>query len=433
MNQLSGKKLCNRKQFLSYMGLGLISSSALPGFSSSSHTNDKSFPAMNTNSYPIPRRNLNAATEQKESKFYPTPDNPKKRTGYAIVGLGKLTLGNILPAFASCKHSKVVALVSGDAQKASNVADQYGIDPKNIYNYQNFDSIKDNKEIDAVYIVLPNSMHHEFTLRAAAAGKHVLCEKPMANSVQESEEMIEACKKADRKLMIAYRVQYEPNNKMIMEWIRNKEYGTVKHIELFNGQNIGDPTQWRLKKSLAGGGALVDIGIYCLNTCRYLLGEEPDSVAASIHSTPGDDRFKEVEESIFFQLRFPSGVTANCASSYGAHQSRRYRVYSEEAWFGMDPAFPYKGLKTEFSQANDNVEWKSNPSIPEADQFALEIDHFTQCIQHDLKPFTPGEEGLQDHKIMQAIYRSATEQKVIKLDTFSESDVFRGPKPKGEE
>ena len=244
----------SRHRFLRDMSAGILTAASFPVSPASAPSSEGGVASTSADTEPISRSPLNAKTEQAEAEFYPAPTNPRKRIGYAIVGLGHLALTDVMPAFGACKDSRPVALVSGDAKKAGIVAEQYGIDPKNIYNYQNFDRIADNKEIEAVYIILPNSMHHEYTIRAAKAGKHVLCEKPMANTVKECEEMIEACRKADRKLMIAYRIQYEPYNRIVQGWVRSKEYGNVKLIELYNGQNIGDPTQWRLKRSLAGGG-----------------------------------------------------------------------------------------------------------------------------------------------------------------------------------
>jgi len=235
--------------------------------------------------------------------------------GFALVGLGRLTLEEILPAFAEAKRCKPVALVSGSPDKAATVARQYGINPKNIYSYQNYDTIRNNPEVDIIYIVLPNSMHAEYTVRGAKAGKHILCEKPMATSVKECQQMIDACKQANKKLMIAYRIQYEPYNRAMMQMVRSKELGVVRTIEADNGQNQDDPNQWRLKKALSGGGCLPNVGIYCLNTSRFLTGEEPIEISAMTYSTPGDPRFREVEESVNFLMRFPSGILVNCSSS----------------------------------------------------------------------------------------------------------------------
>lgn len=363
----------------------------------------------------------------------PSPLRPERRVGYALVGLGNLSLNQILPAFTKCQYSRVVALVSGDAKKAAKVALQYGIAPENLYDYGNFDGIRDNPAIDAVYIVLPNSMHEEFTLRAAAAGKHVLCEKPLSVSAASAQKMVDSCKKAGVKLMTAYRIQYEPVSQQCMKWMRERKFGDVRIINTFNGQNIGDPQQWRLKKALAGGGALPDIGIYNINTARYLSGEEPYMVIASSFSTPGDERFREVEETLMFQLFFPSGLLVNNTCSYGVHESRHYHCYADKgAVFGVRNAFAYSGLQLEVSQMKDKMEWRSEPSAGgDKDQFMLEIDHMSDCILNKRQPYTPGEEGVQDHRIMEAVYEAARSGKPVRLDRIDKKDTFRGPEPHG--
>ena len=357
------------------------------------------------------------------------PDAPERRVGFAVVGLGHLTLNEILPAFGHCKHARPVALVSGDADKMRKVAAQYGIKASSCYSYQTYDQLKDNPEVEAIYIVLPNSMHHEYTLRGAKAGKHILCEKPMANSVKECEEMIAACAKAGKKLMVAYRIQYEPLNRQAQKLVRDKAYGTVKMIQAMNCQNQAHDQQWRHQKALAGGGSLPDVGLYCLNTTRFLLGEEPIEVTAHIHSTPGDARFKEVEENVSFTLRFPSGVLAQCMSGYGSFNNKSYTVYAETGTINMDPAFQYRGLHQERLHAPDGQQVKETPNNPDKDQFALEMDHFAQCIRQNQTPYTPGEEGLQDQRIMEAIYQSARENKTVKLAAVTKTDAFRGTPP----
>src|SRR3954467_1115761 len=257
---------CNRRSFIGQAGKGLLAATVMgavtPGSAQTPGPGKQKI--LPSDLEPVHLKPIDHPSEKPEAPP-PAPAPPEKRIGFALVGLGKLTLNQLLPAFASCKKCKPVALVSGDRAKAERVAAQYGIATKNIYNYQNFDEIKNNPEVDVVYIVLPNSMHAEFTIRAAQAGKHVLCEKPMANTSKEAEQMIEACKKANKKLMVAYRIQYEPHNKLAKQWTRDKKFGKVRVIEAVNVQNQGDPDQWRLKKSLAGGGALPDIGLYCLN------------------------------------------------------------------------------------------------------------------------------------------------------------------------
>jgi predicted dehydrogenase len=340
------------------------------------------------------------------------PEPPGRKLGWAIVGLGNLAINQILPAFAKCEKSKVVALVSGSAEKARKLALRYGVDPqKGIYDYQNYDTLKDNPEVDVVYIVLPNSMHAEYTIRAHQAGKHVLAEKPMANTPAECEAMIAAAKKAGKKLMVAYRVRYEPFNQEMIKMAREQTLGPVKVVVADHGFNIGDPKQWRLNRALAGGGSLMDIGIYSLQAARYVTGEEPTELSAMSWSTPGDERFKEVEETINFQLRFPSGALANCTSSYGFAGQNRYRVIATKGWFELEPATSYSGLRMRVRTGNATEE----RNLPVRDHFAMQMDHMSSCVMEDKEPLTPGAEGLRDLKIMMAIYEAAKTGRTVKL------------------
>ncbi|QMU30870.1 Gfo/Idh/MocA family protein [Adhaeribacter radiodurans] len=426
-----------RRDFLTNAGKGILAATVLSSIASctadaqeggSKSPTDKDIHA-NSVTKPIELKPLEDKSEKPQEPL-PAPLEPGKRVGFALVGLGNLTLAELLPAFGACQYAKVTALVSGNPEKAKKVAKQYGVPEKSIYSYQNFDNIKNNPDVQVVYIVLPNSMHEEFTIRSAKAGKHVLCEKPMSINSQSAQRMIEACEQAGKKLMIAYRIQYEPNNKKAKEWTRSEKMGKVKVIDAANNQNQGDPGQWRLKKALAGGGSLPDIGIYCLNTIRYLLGEEPVQVTGTIYSTPNDPRFKEVEETVLFQLQFPSGVLANCTTSYGVHDAQWYRCYADKGgYFGLDPAFSYQGLQIDGAQVQDGLDLKLKSSAGEKNQFALEIDHMAQCVLQDKKPFTPGEEGLQDHLIMEAIYESARTGKPVKLKKIDKQDAFRGTSP----
>ena len=339
------------------------------------------------------------------------PDPPGRKLGWAIVGLGNLAINEILPAFCKCEKSKVVAFVSGHPDKAHKLALRYGVNQKNIYNYQNYDSIKDNPEVDVIYIVLPNGMHAEYTVRGLQAGKHVLSEKPMANTPAECRQMIDAGKKANRKLMVAYRCRYEPYNREAIRIARSQELGPTQMILADAGFPIGDPTQWRCNKQLAGGGSMMDIGIYALNASRYLTGEEPTEVNAMIYSTPGDPRFKEVEEHVLFQLRFPSGALANCSSSYGYFQQSMFRVMGTRGRLALDPASWYTGLHM-WIERNDAIE---HHDFPEVDHFASEMDHMSDCVMQDKEPLTSGEEGLRDITIIQAIYEAARSGKTVKL------------------
>jgi predicted dehydrogenase len=339
------------------------------------------------------------------------PEPPGKKLGWAIVGLGNLSINQILPAFATCEKSKVVAFVSGHPDKAQKLALRYGVSPKNIYNYENYDSIKDNPEVDVIYIVLPNGMHAEYTVRGFEAGKNVLTEKPMANNPAECQQMIDAAHKANKKLMVAYRCRYEPYNQEAIRIARSGQMGPTQMVLADVGFNIGDPNQWRLTKKLGGGGSMMDIGIYALNASRYLTGEEPTEVNAMIYSTPGDPRFKEVEEHVTFQLRFPSGILANCSSSYGYFHQSHFRVMGTEARLIMDPATWYSGLRM-WVERDNTIEERD---LPVVDHFTAEMDHMSDCVMNNKEPLTPGEEGLRDLKLISTIYEAAQSGKTVKL------------------
>ena len=421
----------SRRQFLHSAGRGLLATAVAGALPLAAHAADAAAgtaPAPPTGALDIKLPPLEAPTDPKAGPF-PNPDAPDQRVGFAIVGLGHLTLAEILPAFGQCKHARPVALVSGDADKMAKAAQQYGIKASSCYSYQTYDQLKDNPEVQVIYIVLPNAQHHEFTVRGARAGKHILCEKPMATSAKECEEMIAACSKAGKKLMIAYRIQYEPLNRAAMKLVRAKTYGTTKLIQMMNCQNQAHDQQWRHKKALAGGGSLPDVGLYCLNTTRFLLGEEPTEVSAQIYSTPGDDRFREIEENVSFTLRFPSGVISQCTCGYGSFNAKSYAVHADTGTIKMDPAFTYKGLRQELVHAPGGKQVNEVPSNPDKQQFALELDHMTECVRDNKTPYTPGEEGLQDQRIMEAIYLSAKENRPVKLPAVSKPDAFRGTPP----
>jgi predicted dehydrogenase len=342
------------------------------------------------------------------------PAEGQKKIGYALVGLGNLVQGQVLPALKDAKLSKCTALVSGHPDKAKKLAEQYGVDPKSIYNYENYDTIKDNPDVDVIYVCLPNGMHAEYTVRGAKAGKHILCEKPMANTAAECQQMIDACKAARRKLMIAYRLHYEPLNLKAIEIVKNKEIGTPRMITAEAGFNmrVQDPKNlpWRLNKKLAGGGPMLDIGIYALNATRYLTGEEPVEVNAQSYTPPNDPRFVDVEDMITWQLKFPSGILANCGTTYTAGQNR-FRVLGTEGWVESEPFLSYQNLSM-------RKVIKGKPELVEVKQinhFAAEFDHMSECVMHDKEPKTPGEEGLKDLKVIEAIYEAIKSQKTVKI------------------
>lgn len=338
----------------------------------------------------------------------PSVNEPKK-LGYAIVGLGQLALGQILPAFATCEHSRPTALVSGHPDKAKAVAAHYHIDSKNIYNYDNYDEIKNNQDVDVIYIVLPNSMHAEYTIRGFHAGKHVLCEKPMAVTPDECRRMIDAGKQAGKKLMIAYRLHFEPYNQSMIEMSRKQAYGPIRIFTANNDQNTRAPNI-RLSKSL-GGGPLGDVGVYCLNASRYILGEEPAEVTAMKIQPNDDPRFAEVPATVTWQLRFPSGAMAINSCSFDSSRSERYRVTCTEGWYELEPAFGYGGQRLHIGQGRQRQEIL----LPYINHFTAEMDHLSQQIMNNKESWTPGEEGLRDIEIMAKIEEAAETGKVVKI------------------
>lgn len=326
-----------------------------------------------------------------------------RKTGYAIIGLGRIA-DHFMRGILNTPNSRVTALVSGHPDKAQRIAAQYAVPHSSIYSYDNFDEIALNKDVDAVYVALPNSMHAQYTMRAAKAGKHVLCEKPMATSVAECHSMIAACKAANVKLMIAYRCHYEPTNVKAVQLIRQGSIGQVQAIESAFGFNIS-PGEWRLNKQLAGGGPLFDVGIYSLNACRYLTGEEPAHLSAYASVIDHDGRFNEVEENVSWTMKFPSGIVASCNTTYGAPMDGFFRVHGSKGWIEADPAFIYDGLRLRADFGATHLD-EPNPSL-DPYQFAAQADHFSHCVQNGLEPKTPGEEGLRDIQYITQIYRSA--------------------------
>lgn len=359
----------------------------------------------------------------------PAPLPPEQRIGFAIVGLGRLALEEILPAFAKSMKAKPVALVSGSPEKLKTVAAQYGIKPESCYSYQDFDRIRDNAEVKVVYIVLPNAMHRLYCERAAKAGKHVLTEKPMTVSSKDGQAMVAACKAAGVKLMVAYRIQYEPYNRRAMQFVRDRKYGRLLAYHGINTQTVAQDgqLQWRHKKAMAGGGSLFDIGLYCLNTARFITGEEPVEIFATTYSPPADPRFAEVEETVSFMLRFPSNTIANCFTSYGGRDDKHQRMNLQTAAVDMPNAYQYVGQRLTVMAREGDATSNDELVLEAKNQFAQEIDHMADCVMTGREPYTPGEEGVQDHKLMEAIYESARTGRPVHLPAVDGLDHFRGP------
>lgn len=335
-------------------------------------------------------------------------DESKKKLGFALVGLGSLSNNQLAPAFKNCRHAELRGIVTGTPAKADRYQKEYGIDPSHTYDYETFDRIADDDAIDVIYIVLPNGMHHEYVLRAAAAGKHVLCEKPMANSSTECREMIAACEKADRRLAIGYRCQFEPHHLRCIDLARQQKFGDLKFIRAGFGFKIGDPNQWRLDGKLAGGGALMDVGIYALQACRYLSGAEPIEIAAQETKTD-PKKFAEVDETIAWTMTMPGDVLCQCNTTYNFGGINMFRAQCDNGWFGLDPAYSYSGIRGKTSEGEMNIE--------DIDQFAAEMDAFAKVILEEATNRVPGEEGLKDLLAIEAIYRSIREGRTVKVES----------------
>ena len=354
------------------------------------------------------------APPDKQPPKLPLPEPAPRKVGWAVVGLGQLALEEVMPAFREARLSQPVALVSGHADKARKVAEAHGISADAIYSYDTYERLAENPKVEVIYVILPNSMHADFTIRLRS-GKHVLCEKPMAANASECEQMIAASKETGKKLMIAYRLHYEPMTLTIAELLRKKTFGDVKTLSSSHCQNVQAPNI-RLSAKLAGG-PLGDLGIYSINTARMILGEEPVEVTAISHQPKDDPRFREVAESYAFTLRFPSGVLAHCDCSFGSTESRRYRVHCADGFVEMDPAFSYRGLRLRVKQGESKqsdaqlAEWQ----IKEVNQFAAEMDHFSQCVLENKEPRTPGADGLADMRIIAAIEEAARSERAVKI------------------
>ena len=336
-----------------------------------------------------------------------------KRVGYAVVGLGRISQRAVLPAFRHSKKAKLVAVVSGDLKKARRLAGRFGASDS--YTYDDYDRCLQNPGVNAVFIATDNGSHARYTVRAAKAGRHVLCEKPMATSAGECRRMIHACRENKVRLMIAYRKFFEPSNLALKKLISSGKLGKLKLIHsaftFFLPPKKSAP-DWHLDPVAAGGGSLVDVGVYCVNTIRWLTGKEP--VEASAYSWSTDPaRFSGVEESISFQLKFPDALLVQASASYGAAQANFLKVFGEKGWAALDPAFAYDEERRLFGKIGGR--WFER-SFKVIDEFALELDAFADSIRRGRDPEPDGWEGLRDVVTMQAIYRAARKGRWVPID-----------------
>ncbi|SEK55027.1 Gfo/Idh/MocA family protein [Parapedobacter koreensis] len=337
-------------------------------------------------------------------------DNQGPVLRVAIMGLGGYA-SRVAEAMQSCKRAKITGLISGTPAKLQEWGAKYNVPEKNRYNYENFDNIKDNPDIDAVYVITPNALHHDQVIRVAKAGKHAISEKPMALNAKEGQEMVDACASAGVKLLVGYRMHFEPKT---LEVIRMRQAGELGKILFFQGQcgfRIGDPSQWRLNKALAGGGSMMDIGIYAINGARYMVGEEPVWVTAQETKTD-TIKFKEgVDETIQFQLGFPSGAVASCLSTYNMNYLDRFFLNGEKGFAELQPSTGYGPIK---GRTN-----KGELTQPHETHQTRQMDEMAGIILDGNKPVVPvdGLEGVRDLKIIDAIYAACASGQRQDLNT----------------
>ena len=329
----------------------------------------------------------------------------KNKLGIALVGLGNYSRAALKPALYQTEHVELRGIVTGTLSKAAQWSEEFGLDSTHVFNYETYDQIADNEDIDIIYIVLPNFMHAEYTIRALEAGKHVICEKPMAMNSAECEAMIQASKDADRLLSVGYRLHYEKHHQEAMRLGREKPFGPLNFIEASFAYHLSDPTLWRLNKAKGGGGAIMDLGVYPIQACRYVTGEEPVSVTAQgfVHDTT---RFKDIYETFLWQFEFPSGVVANCTTSYSSYVDRFY-ASCYRGWFELRPSFNGRGTRGATSEGVMD--------FPDINQQAAHMDDFALSIMNKKPVRVPASEGLQDLRIIEAINQSIVSQEKVHL------------------
>lgn len=373
MNLLkTSETLPSRRKFIQDLGIATLGLSALtlfPGFKS--HDEDS-------------------------SKERIKKEKAAGKLGIALVGLGSYAGGQLAPALSETSNCFLAGIVTGTPAKAEKWKSQYGIPESNIYDYKNFDQIKNNPDIDIVYVVLPNSMHAEYVIRAAQAGKHVICEKPMAITVEDCDKMIAACKKAKRMLGVGYRLHYDPYHLEITRLGQQKTHGNIKNMSAGFAFNASKG-MWRLDKAMAGGGPLMDLGIYCVQAFCYVTGQNPISVTAQEGPKTDHERFATVEQSLTWQFEMPGGVKAEGYTSY-ADNRNMLKVEAERGTYELSPAFNYNGIRGKGPDGSF--------SFPSVNQQARQMDDFAQSLIQKRPVRLPGEMGRRDVMYLQAIYEA---------------------------
>jgi predicted dehydrogenase len=335
-----------------------------------------------------------------------TADGPILRV--ALMGLGGYC-DRVAKAIQACPRVKITGLISGTPAKLAAWGTKYQVPESSRYSYETVDQIKANQEIDAVYITTPNALHKDNVIQIARAGKHVIVEKPMALNAKEGKEMVDYCKTAGVQLLVGYRMHLEPKTLEVVRKRREGEFGKILFFQGLSGFVIGDPKQWRLNKALAGGGSMMDIGIYSVNGARYMIGEEPIWVTAQETKTDFD-KFKEgVDETIQFQMGFPSGAIASCLSTYALNNLDRFFLDGTKGFAELKPATGYGPIMARTHQGE--IEF------PHVMHQTVQMDEMAKFILDGKQPIIPmnGEEGLQDLRIVDAIYKAVKTGKKVTI------------------
>jgi predicted dehydrogenase len=339
-----------------------------------------------------------------------------QQIGYAVVGLGDIARKAVLPAFARAReNSRLAAVVSGDRAKAQATAQEYRA---HAYHYDEFRQCLERDDVDAVYIALPNSMHGDYAVDAARAGAHVLCEQPMAITADECRRMIRTCQTNRVKLMVAYRLHFEPAILKAIELVRAGHIGTPKTFSSNATLRLRNPDDIRLQRRL-GGGTVYDLGVYCVNAARSLFGAEPAQVMAMTARTSrryGGD----VDESAVALIRFPDERLAHVHTSFGEERESAFTIFGEEGFIRLTNAYRYDAPRTMRIVRDGEAE---ELTFEPTDQFASEIAYFSECILRDRQPEPSGIEGLQDVRIVEAIYRSARDGRPVTLPRLARVDI----------
>lgn len=373
----------------------------------------KTLNSRRTSASPLSRRqfigglSLGAAGMALASRLGASDAAPQKKLGVAIVGLGGYARGQIGPALRLTAHCRLAGVVTGSEAKGRQWAKDYGFSERNIFSYETMPRLAEAPDIDIVYVITPNALHAAHVVAAAKAGKHVICEKPFTTNVPDAERAMAACRAANVKLSIGYRLHFDPFHQELMRLARERDFGPLVRFTGANGFRMNRP-QWRGQQALAGGGPLMDMGVYCLQAaCMAADGAAVVAVTAREHPKTRPEFFVDIEEGLDWTMEFAGGAKAELMTSY-QQSVGRFRAEGDRGWYELSPAFGFGGLRAGSSRGPVGL------SGPKSQQ-ALQLDDFAQCIRDGRESRVAGEMGLRDMKIIAAIYAAAKSGQRVEL------------------